>query len=68
MPVCIIFKLLPLGTVDDLMHYCTNPKAEFNSLAILQNRHEITVFLPNAFDDIHSSVTSMELLKMMRFC
>ena len=22
-PVCSMVKLLPLGTVDDLMHYCT---------------------------------------------
>ena len=27
MPVCSIVKLLPLGTVDDLMHYCTRPSA-----------------------------------------
>ena len=25
MPVCSIVKLLPLSTVDDLMHYCTRP-------------------------------------------
>ena len=31
MPVCSIVKLLPLGTVDDLMHYCTRPSALGNS-------------------------------------
>ena len=31
MPVCNIVKLLPRGAVDDLMHYCTRPKAECNS-------------------------------------
>ena len=31
MPVCSIVKLLPLGTVDDLMHYCTWPSASCNS-------------------------------------
>ena len=31
MPVCSIVKLLPLGAVDDLMHYCTQPKALCNS-------------------------------------
>ena len=31
MPVCSIVKLLPLGTVDDLMHYCTRPSASCNS-------------------------------------
>ena len=30
MPVCIIVKLLPLGTKDNLMHYCTRPKAKCN--------------------------------------
>ena len=25
MPVCSIVKLLPLGTMDDLMRYCTRP-------------------------------------------
>ena len=24
--VCIIVRLLPLGAVDDPMHYCTRPK------------------------------------------
>ena len=28
---CSIVKLLPLGTVDDLMHYCTRPKARCNN-------------------------------------
>ena len=27
MPVCSVVKLLPLGAVDDLMHYCTRPSA-----------------------------------------
>ena len=31
MPVCIIDKLLHLGTMDDLMHYCTLPSASCNS-------------------------------------
>ena len=31
MPVCSIVKLLPLGTVDNLMHYCTQPSASCNS-------------------------------------
>ena len=31
MPVCSIVELLPLGTVDDLMHYCTQPSASCNS-------------------------------------
>ena len=31
MPVCSIVKLLPLGTLDDLMHFCTRPSASFNS-------------------------------------
>ena len=31
MPVCSIVKLLPLGTVDDLMHYCTRPSVSCNS-------------------------------------
>ena len=30
-PVCSIVKLLSLGTVDDLMHYCKRPKSECNS-------------------------------------
>ena len=34
MPVCSIVILLPLGTMDDLMHYCTRPKAKV-SLKIL---------------------------------
>ena len=28
MPVCRIVKLLPLGTVDHLVHYCTQPSAK----------------------------------------
>ena len=31
MPVCSIVKLLPLGTVDDLIHYYTRPSASCNS-------------------------------------
>ena len=31
MPVCSIVKLLPLDTMDDLMHFCTRPKAWCNS-------------------------------------
>ena len=31
MPVCSVVKLLPRGVVDDLMHYCTRTKAEYNS-------------------------------------
>ena len=27
----VLSKLLPRGTVDDLMHHCTRPKAECNS-------------------------------------
>ena len=27
----VLSKLLPRGAVDDLMHYCTRPKAECNS-------------------------------------
>ena len=38
MPVCSIVKLLPLGTVDDLMHYCTRPSASCNS-ASCRPRH-----------------------------
>ena len=38
MPVCSIVKLLPLGTVDDLMHYCTRPLASCNS-ALGRLRH-----------------------------
>ena len=45
MPVCSIVKLLPLGTVDDLMHYCirssTAPRG--NSFDYTTNRHEVTV-------------------------
>ena len=31
MSVCSIVKQLPLGTIDDLMHYCTWPSALCNS-------------------------------------
>ena len=31
MPVCTIVKVLPLGTVDDLMHSCTRLSASCNS-------------------------------------
>ena len=31
MHVCSIVKLLPLGTVDDLVHYCTRPMTSCNS-------------------------------------
>ena len=31
MPVCSIVKLLPLSTMDDLMHYCPPPSALSNS-------------------------------------
>ena len=31
MPVCSIVELLSRGAVDDLMHYCTWPKAECNN-------------------------------------
>ena len=31
MPVFVIVHLLPRGAVDDLMHYCTRPKAKCNS-------------------------------------
>ena len=31
MPVCSIVQLLPKGAVDDLMHFCTRPKAKCNS-------------------------------------
>ena len=31
MPAFSIIKLLPLGTVDDLMHFCTRPSALCNS-------------------------------------
>ena len=31
MPVCSTVNLLPLGTIDDLMHYCTRPSALGNS-------------------------------------
>ena len=53
MPVCSIVRLLSLGTVDDLMHYCTRPPASCirsstaprgNSFDYTTNRHEITVF------------------------
>ena len=50
--------------MDDLMHYCTRLKAECNSpryLGIIvdytTNRHEISVLLPNHFDEILSSVS-----------
>ena len=48
--------------MDDLMHYCTRPKAECNSASGRPRyrgvivRHEITVLLPNPFDEIISSV------------
>ena len=53
MPVCSIVKLLPLGTVDDLIHYCTWPRAIVhqvihstlgNSFDYTTNKHEITVY------------------------
>ena len=54
------------------MHYCTRPKAECNSasgrpryrgvIVYTTNRHEITVLLPNPFDEILNSVPWMELL------
>ena len=56
MPICSIVNLLPLGTVDDLMHYCTRPSASCNSVSgrprhlggnsfdYTTNRHEITVY------------------------
>ena len=31
MPICTVVKQLPLGTVDDLLHYCTQPSASCNS-------------------------------------
>ena len=52
MPVCSIVKLFALGTMDNLMHYCTRPRAivhqvihgtSGNSLDYTTNRHEITV-------------------------
>ena len=46
MPVCSIVKLLPLGAVDDQMHYCirssTAPRG--NSFDYTSNKHEITVY------------------------
>ena len=30
-PVCSIVKTITRGAVDDLMHYCTRPKAKCNS-------------------------------------
>ena len=36
MPVCRIVKLLPLGTVIDLMHYCKWPLASCNSASMDQ--------------------------------
>ena len=46
MPVCSIVKLLPFGTVDDVMHYCTWPSApRGNSLDYTTKRHEIAVLL-----------------------
>ena len=55
-------KLIPRGAVDDLVHYCARPKAECNSASgrplyqgvivdYTTNRHEITVLLPNPFDE-----------------
>ena len=31
MMICSIVKTITRGAVDDLMHYCTRPKAEFIS-------------------------------------
>ena len=31
MPVCSIVRVLPLGTVEELMHYYTPPSASCNS-------------------------------------
>ena len=42
MPVCSIVKLIPRGTVNNLVHYSsTAPRS--NSLDYTTNRHEITV-------------------------
>ena len=46
MPVCSLVKLLPLGTVDDLMHYCIRSSTApwGYSFDYTTNRHEITVY------------------------
>ena len=73
MPVCSIVKTITRGAVDGLMHYCTRQDAKCNSASgrprhlgvkfdYTTNRHEITVLLPNLFDEILSSVSCMELL------
>ena len=63
MPVCSIVKLLPLGTVDDLVHYCTwFPSAKCNSasgrprhlgvivLTILQTGMKLELFFYEKID------------------
>ena len=46
MPVCSLVKLLPLGTVDDLMHYCIRSSTALwgYSFDYTTNWHEITVY------------------------
>ena len=54
MPVFSIGKLLPLGGVDELMHYCTRPRSivcirsstapRGNSFDYTAHRHDISVY------------------------
>ena len=68
MSVYSIVKTITRGAVDDLMHCCRRPKVEGNSVSgrpryrgvivdFTTNWHEITVLLPNPFDEMLSSVS-----------
>ena len=60
MPVCSIVKPLPLGTVDDLMHYCTRPSAACNS-ASGRPRH-LRVIVYSYFMPVYSIVKTIALI------
>ena len=58
MPVCSIVKLIPLGTVDDLMHYCNRSSTAplGNSFDYTTNRHEITIIYYLLQSNIHRNL------------
>ena len=45
MPVCSIVQTITRGAVDDLMHYCTMPKAECNSASDRPRYQGVIVWL-----------------------
>ena len=69
MPVCSIAKLLPLRTVEDLMHYCTLPLASSNSAS--GRPWHLRVIVYSYFMPVCSLVTTITqgaVDDLMHFC